>query len=1091
MAVDPRIWWSAAARRATIWYQGREQPERRLRAARPAAPARWWHHPWWWLALAIGAGVITAVWLLTQFVLPLANVLYGRLHPGGSNLSIFWLETTWWCGRADDGQCAKLGGFLYKLVALALAFAGFYLFIRFRVYWWYRRVARDSPEDLVSTSNDVLADIVGRDELCEVLVERIRRPEVRCPMVLIGGVGTGKSAVLVKLTHLLAARGVVPIPLRIRDVTDPKDINFEDLAKKRFEQIIDARLYSGGQADRLWRQLRWSNQIAVLADGLEELGGGGERSQHDSVLREAFTKAAQDRLPLIVATRPYDPLRGMPAVIVGLEPLSEGTALGYGLTDEDSLVRSSWAAVANLIHAADVTDSPLYLKIIRDLNRCGRLPYELNAHQEPGGAARPADRSTIRWKLLEAWRRALEEGYICEDFARGEDERRDALAVVSAFACVGFKLNSLEVTYDDLTSEGRWTDPDHERNEIFRKLSSRLEGRLDVRSRDDLAAAVTEAGELSVVDLQGDGLRFQHGVIQAYLGVDFLAEPDLGPELIREFVLPEPSRELLIALTLRSRGPKIIDRRARSRRPVAPAEPGEVNHVEQIVILLRDLAGRQGNRCWRLEMYATAVEIDTAAPVPEHSRLVVEIEERWHEFQEKEAPDRPLDEAKLTLIRRWGDAARLITDRRRRDRSWARSCSPPGYLALFRLATQEGSYRVRLAAARELGLGGRDAAAALREVGGPAPRRQPGAGGTRVTSDRELQLRGWVAPLLHLSTVRDTEGPEDLTSETGAYLDAWLAELAAYDANGHRHLDIASEIALAQGFRLAANIRYLPVGRRDADRSFLIEKAEFALRHSRFWYSQLVLTQALTLLSLPMDPGEPLPAQGHGANPVGLVRHWLRTAGSEVPGRGNCTAHPFLLETVRLCTSALVTCQPERFCWVDESETASRVGSCSPSVDVRRIQNLWIPDSMGWSVLVPRAERLLADVMLLLNLADRGASAAQREQRLHRADRCELPPCLTTDRSVLEPERSVHTTEGRTPGASCLDDCEFRLCPLPAKGEPLPHKMDQNFCARQADLATFRYALQARAPWQGVRRSGMRRFWRLMSQRDLPKWRRW
>ncbi|MGC5309665.1 hypothetical protein [Micromonospora zamorensis] len=1085
----PRIWWSATTRRAATWYQGREQPEQSLRAARPAAPARWWHHPWWWLVLAIGAGVITTVWVLTQFAIPLVNVVYGHFHDGRTPLSTSALSAKWWCGQANGGQCAKLGSFLYKLVALALAFIGFYLFVRFRVYWWYRRIARKSPEILVTTSNDALADIVGRDELCEVLVERIRRPDVRCPMVLVGGVGAGKSAVLVKLTHLLANRGVVPIPLRLREVKDPTVVNFEELAKKRFGEIIDARLYSGGQADRLWRQLRWSNQIAVLADGLEELGGGGQRSQHDSALREAFTKAAQDHLPLVVATRPYDPLRGMPAVIVGLEPLSEGTALGYGLTGEDRLVRSSWATVANLIHAADVTESPLYLKIIRDLNGCGQLPHELNAHQEPGGATRPADRSTIRWKLLEAWRRALEEGYICEDFARGKDERRDALAVVSAFACVGIMRNSLDVTYDQLTDNEGWTDPDNDLHGIFVKLTSRLGGRLDITDRNDLVVAVTEAGELSVIDLQRDGVRFQHGVIQAYLGIDFLAEPDLGPELIRKLVPSEPSRELLIALTLRSRGPALIDRQS-PPRAAAPAAPEGAAHVDQLVILLRDGARGQGNRCWRLEMYATAVEIDTSALVSDHARLVADVASRWYQFQEKEAPDRPLDEAKLTLIRRWGDAARLITDKRRHDRARADSCPAPGYLTLFRLAAQEGSYRVRLAAVREIGLGGRDAVVSLREVGGPAPRLS-GEGGLGVVSDRELQLRGWLAPLLHLSTVRDTEGPEDHSSESAAHLDAWLRELADYDAIGRRRLGIASEIALAQGFRLAANIRHLPVGRRDADRTFLVEKAEFALRHSRFWYSQLVLTQALTLLSLPMDPGEPLPAHGHGANPVGLVKHWLRIAGSEVPDRGQCTAHPFLLETARLCTRALVTRQPERFCWVDESETASRVGSCSPSVDVRRIQNLWIPDSMGWSVLVPRAERLLADVMLLSNLADRGASPAEREERLHRADRCELPPCLTTDRSAMQPERSVHTTEVRTPGATCLDDCAFRLCPLPAKGEPLPHKMDQNFCARQADLATFRYVLQAPAPWQSVRRSGMRSFWRVMSQRDLPKWRRW
>ncbi|WP_141722182.1 hypothetical protein [Micromonospora haikouensis] len=357
---------------------------------------------------------------------------------------------------------------------------------------------------------------------------------------------------------------------------------------------------------------------------------------------------------------------------------------------------------------------------------------------------------------------------------------------------------------------------------------------------------------------------------------------------------------------------------------------------------------------------------------------------------------------------------------------------------------------------------------------------------------KKQQLRGWVVPLLYLSTVEDagSEVPGELRErQSRAALAEWLGELAAHEP-GHRSMSITSEMALAQGFRLAANMRRLPVGRPHWDRSFLIEKAEFALRNSRFWYSHLALIQALTLLSLPDDPLEPVPRRGRGSNPYGLVQQWIHAAGRAVPGRERCVGHPFVFEVGRLCTYALLTRMPERYCWIDEREIASRVGSCSGSAYVRSEQRLWVPDSMGWSELNRRAQRLIADIMLLLNLADRGDTLAAREERLARADRCDLPPCLTNDRSAMQPSRTLHASDRCDPGATCLDDCDFRLCPLPTRGERMPHEMDQNFCARQRDLATLRYVFEARAPWQNANRRSLRRFWQQMSERQLPTWRR-
>ncbi len=96
--------------------------------------------------------------------------------------------------------------------------------------------------------------------------------------------------------------------------------------------------------------------------------------------------------------------------------------------------------------------------------------------------------------------------------------------------------------------------------------------------------------------------------------------------------------------------------------------------------------------------------------------------------------------------------------------------------------------------------------------------------------------------------------------------------------------------------------------------------------------------------------------------------------------------------------------------------------------------HLWIPPSAGWTALDGRAQQLVADVLLLLNLADRGDQPTERERRLKRSNRNDLPPCITHYRDALEPGRTVGTAVSSVPGISCVDGCVFELCPYPPKG---------------------------------------------------------
>jgi hypothetical protein len=64
---------------------------------------------------------------------------------------------------------------------------------------------------------------------------------------------------------------------------------------------------------------------------------------------------------------------------------------------------------------------------------------------------------------------------------------------------------------------------------------------------------------------------------------------------------------------------------------------------------------------------------------------------------------------------------------------------------------------------------------------------------------------------------------------------------------------------------------------------------------------------------------------------------------------------------------------------------------------------------MGWSGLDRHAQQLVADVLLLLNLAERGEQPGKIEQWLKRANKDTMPPCIRRDRLALNPDRTVGT----------------------------------------------------------------------------------
>ncbi|RQW84045.1 hypothetical protein DKL51_30690 [Micromonospora globispora] len=1061
-----------------------ERTRRRREDERADHRMTWRHHRGLrWVILATAGTLV--VWTVFSLVLTVLNTELG------------FLPMSKWCAGKPPRSyyCGQVEGFVKGPLVLALGLAVFLFWRYVPVRRWYDRNALRNLRMLLPTAErDVGANhVVGRDELCELMIQRLQDEHRRRPLLLVGGIGTGKTATLVRLAEMLMATDVVPVGIDLRTVTDPAKLNFHQLALEQFTKTIDSQLHAAGEADKVWRRLWLENRIVVLADGLEEvLADSAQPADRDSVLREAVRGAVRERLPLVVASRPDDPLRGLDALLLQLEPLSTGAALEYvQARSHRSGAGQQWDRITELVKAADVADSPFYLRVISQLHGVDRLDR-----------VGPTDqgRSALRWCLLEEWWDAIVAGDLYEDYGMPRTERADAIEVLSALACIGLRDNRLSVRTTDLT--GAEGGKDAGRQWILAELRARLH-KLSADNPQDLGLAETTGDALNIVVKRQDGVRFQHGVIQAYLGTRYLTAALRDDDFLERAFTENhgPGRELLSALTLYTGSAGAFERLDGRRKPPVPhgtllrlrdavrqkgSSPGvrDARATQErstaLVHRLCDAATGTRNRTRAMEMFATALEMDAGTGHTAHRKLADAILQAWPRYQgDGSITDRPLEDGKIALVHRYGAAAWRLRDRPPEPTGLRRQQPTPQYRQLFQMMAYETSYLPRLTAARQIASGGNAAVGALRDLLDEPPQAADTQGRERLE-----ELRTWLAPSLFLFTeaahAPDEPDWQGMARET---LRRWVDRLATDFREGAR----VYELTLAQGFRMAANCRTYP-----AHRSVLIEEAEKALRHSRFWYSHLVLIQALTLLALPRDPSETLRERGHGSDPRGLVSFWTSIAGGghRAPQPGGGTAHPLVLEVADLCVAALIDRHPERHCWLDEREIVGRIGSVNPQPGIRRHLASWLPPWHGWAVLEPRAQRLLADVMLLLNLADRGRDNDQRARRLSRASRAELPPCLTIDRSAMRVTLSRRQAHDVQPGATCIDDCPFRLCPLPPKGDELPYQMDEAFCAHQVDLVERWLRSPGRADWQAVNREDLRTFWREMSERMAPAWRK-
>ena len=1100
-----------------IWLQRRRQLVR-IRHSGVDRP-RWWHDRFLFVVLKALTVVLAVIFL--AWVARSVGVLIGQVPKDFPRR----FNPDQWCG-GKGVSCGAVTGWITSLLSIAVASA---VFLLWRLSWVrgrYLHTARHHPRDLVPTAGTIIGRVVGRDQLCAAIMEDLRLRRSRRPHLLVGGVGTGKTAVVVQLTELLARRHAVPVPIRLREADE---LDFSELAKKRFLDEIRGRLTSEAEGERTWRRLLRDGRIVVLADGLEEAMAdslrkdpGRKVGERDTQIRNAIREAHRQRLPLLIASRPHSPLRGMDATIHELEPLSEDDALSY--VREETPTEDDWR-LSWIVEMADVAEAPLYLQITRELSRLDML--DRIASRDAQILQSPTyDRSTLRLRLFQAWEEALIRGRLYPEVALSRPEREITLEWISAFAVTGLKNDTLEVGLLDPL-------PDSVKDEVKRrcdKVVQRSESDATAVARNGLRTidgrlAAAWGAQLGLVELGANRVRFEHSLVQAYLGARLMDAAFLDTHYRQEALFrqkpedaqtegrPRPGREVLIALVLYSRAS--VRRPVPSVLPTSGVQSPQAARSELCKSILDAANEHYDNKA--LDMYTAALEIAGAPDQPDTTRQAAQarartrvtggeirrigqvLNDRWPDIRSDDL--RTLEEAKIGLVRRFGEALRGANE------SSHRHVGPCGYKELYDLCSQEDSYRVRLAGAMEIGQGGCVAYHELKDHLAAPSRNSPARSsehgkqlGEKPQDTRHRwarQVTAWVVPLLVTSVDPGCDDPdqEDLRRELRKTLQQWREHVGGQQ---DRQLRIPEEIALAQGFKYAANQRHRHLHTRPDAWSYLEDQALEMLKQARYWFSELTLIQALTLWALPAGSEPPKPGNGDDSSatqqprqhPDEIVRRWRNVIANKTHAdvRGKqLPVHPFVEAAADLAIRALTAQQPGRFLWMDETDAVSRVGAGQPkktSPTVRQPAE-WIPPWMGWSALDAEAQKLLADVLVLLNLADRGETPEETEDRLKQANVNELPPCITRDRRCLQPLHTVGTAESHRPGSSCLDGCDFQLCPYPPKG--LQHhrtELSEEFCRHQYRLAR-RYLRIGRhtASWQSMWGGRLREFWVEMADR--------
>jgi NACHT domain len=441
---------------------------------------------------------------------------------------VFKPQSDRFCDHHKVG-CSLTTGFLSTgVVVLAGYFVLFVWTIR-KAQSYYVKLARETPDRLMDSPPRVRAnDVVGREQLTRTLARESAFATNGAPIVVVGEAGSGKTTFLLKLTQHLAETGSVPVDVSLRAASLP--LSIRRLAQDEFVRRIDPVVRAETDATRIWRKLCAQGAIVVLADGLDEVAVELPRRERDHVIRAALVSARNERVAVVVTTRPETVPFAAPASQFELAPLDEDEALEYLAKRVSIETSEDRERLREVVSAGQITHSPLYLNVIAALHRLKELPHDVSQPKE-----------LLLVELLDSWVILLEKGKLRPEveFESGQRKR-----IIEGLSAVGYTMTLAS------SAETKLSRLDDELKELRASRSGR-----DMET----GLMIEGASQLELIDalvLEKDiGVRFNHAITQAYFTSRYLrlqAETDA-----RDRLLEAAGTEALEAVLMwASRSPK-------------------------------------------------------------------------------------------------------------------------------------------------------------------------------------------------------------------------------------------------------------------------------------------------------------------------------------------------------------------------------------------------------------------------------------------------------------------------------------------------------------------------------------------------------
>jgi hypothetical protein len=348
------------------------------------------------------------------------------------------------CGDHQVG-CGLVSGFISTALIVAAGYFLLFVWTLRRILRQYILLARHTPERLFTGVPRLRTEPAQRPALIQSVLKELSFSRRGAAVLIVGEGGSGKTTFLVSLARRLASGGVVPVPVALMDADLPLDLRAA--ARTTFVRQIDPVVRTEDDAQRIWRRLSTRGAIVVLADGLDEIAPGGQAHDRDRIVRAALVSARNDRLPMVLTSRPEAVPAGSPVSLLDIGDLDQGEAERFlrrvapYSTDQKEL--------AHLLDAGEITQVPFYLTIVASLLRAGRQLPERSS----------GSKDLVLVSLLDEWAKLVLSSDFLPDTEIGVGQRRrifDGLELVAYVMAASVQLegtvSSLQHSADELTN---------------------------------------------------------------------------------------------------------------------------------------------------------------------------------------------------------------------------------------------------------------------------------------------------------------------------------------------------------------------------------------------------------------------------------------------------------------------------------------------------------------------------------------------------------------------------------------------------------------------------------------------------------------